>query len=1411
MIPVPPNSLLDLLVARHSRFVLALMCVAICFTGCRKEKPKVAISTRLPVAKTDTDSMSQTDTAKDYRAEAGFEEVAASEAIELEVESKLRKLSEYFSRGIGARSPDLPAFVSKDFEAWGIDRERFKARFDGDRITIGRWQTASSAPKFEGGGAMSRFTENVLGNWKQASQFAIEFKIYQTESKGQNVIVRVVAETFGQTEEQKGVQATSLWETHWSGNGSGDSRGQGRLKLESLKVLGREELIADVAGGHFLQDCSESIFSKCDSWNEQLKYGLDQWSRQIPGLSVVGNEGIALGDINGDGLDDIYVCQGLGLANLMLLQNPDGTVRDIAAGAGVNLLDETRAALILDLDNDGDQDLVLATDACVALYSNSGKESFQLESKLPIGYDGTSLSASDFDVDGDLDLLVCKYRSVRDVPALLQVTDSFAESQSGGRNVLLRNDEGWIFTDATEESGLTENNFGHSRSATWVDFDLDGDQDLFVANEWSSSRLYRNQNGWFTDVTEKAEMELPSQARSVSTGDFNRDARPDLFVANEASSRQYRVIRSKRDQKAIDPIAAATLLAQSQVWFSKTPKPNPDDEKNDLAGRFSAYPLPTPVFTTESSFGSAVADLNNDGLEDILVANGYLSRTSSDDLQSFWASCLSKELAEGSAPDPESLRLRAQEVADMIRSGFSMSGNQRNRCYLNMGSIGFANFSACSGVDLLNDARAIATTDWDNDGDIDIVMTSRTGPRVRILCNQMKSSNQSLGLKLVGTNSNRDAIGAKVEIWLKKSKTPIVRWLGAESGYLAQSSKRLQIGLGKNAAVDKVYVVWPGGKRQQFADLQVNRSYRLTENVVEAAEESTKRFDLKIKPEAIASNLDQPPIKRSVFFPTSVLPRITIEGADGVRYQIASSADEALLAVFHNGDSDSIDLLGDLSDKASQLTRIGVGCVAAFCERPETGGSIGEQMKKSNASIEDTSWPWPGGFVSATDQRKLRLACGEWFNHQHLPKMPFGILLDRTGSVKAFYPAEVLSSSGILDEQPLFERGYGTDWKTLTDRDGTWLNASRTANLSRLKERFLSLGLKEEAVHFNKMTAPGTAVQLSMRGVELSSQNELEKANVFFERAISVHPGCVEAHIHRGSLFRKFAATLPKDDPGREAWLDRATESFLRALDVVPDSEEAVTGFAEANVDQMRVLPAIERLKSFVELNPDAPRAHAILGRLFFSKKQYIDAATHLTTAFDAHPTLPFVSGDLGVLYLGSGEVSRAKKFLRLANRLQPGDRNILKYLAESEFATSNHESAIGLLEKYLTGSPKHLRSNCILAWILSTSPYAGLRDSEKALELITPMVEVYGEQSAYVKEIVAACYAENGDFALAKVLQAEASQMVQNTQTNDVYSENQKAGMQERLKLYDSGLPYRTKDISRIPIKQIGAGIKAQ
>jgi tetratricopeptide (TPR) repeat protein len=1353
------------------------------------------------VADVDADSLAES--RGDYRADAGFEEVAASEAVELEVESKLAKLADYFSRQLQGTSSEFPSFVSGSFEGAGIDRALFRERFSGEQINIGRWQATDSAPKFVGASALTAFMQNVLGNWKQAEKFGLEFKIYQTESTGEEVTVRVVVESFGQTEKEKGVQATSLWETRWTSEDGED------LALKSLKVLGCEELIVDVTGGQLLQDCSESVFGKCEAWDTQLKYGLDQWSRQIPGLSAVGTEGIAVGDINGDGLDDLYVCQGHGLANLLLLQNPDGTVRNIAGKAGLDLLDETRAALILDLDNDGDQDLVLSTDECVALYSNNANETFRLENKLPIGYDSSSLSASDFDLDGDLDLLICKYRSVREVDDFLQVPASFVESQSGGRNVLLRNDEGWQFTDATEESGLTENNFGHSRSATWVDFDLDGDLDLFVANEWSSPRLYRNQNGWFSDVTEKAELRLPSQSRSVSIGDFNRDARPDLFLANEASSRQYRVIKSKRDSNAIDSASAASLLAQSHVWFSKR-ESRDRDGKEDLSGLFSGYPLPTPVFTTESSFGSAVADLNNDGLEDIVVANGYLSRTSSDDLQSFWASCIAHELGTGES-NPEELRLKADEVSDMIRCGFSMSGNQRNRCYLNMGAIGFANFSACSGVDLLNDARAIATTDWDNDGDIDIVMTSRTGPRIRVLCNQMDSKNESIGLKLVGTSSNRDAIGARIEVWLAGERTPIVRWVGAESGYLAQSSRSLRIGVGSGSKISKVDIQWPGGKRQSFTGLKANRTYKLVENVLEAAEQSTKRFDLKIAPAKLAGNVELPAVRRSVFFPTSVLPRIGVEAPDGVRYRIQSSAEEALLAVFHDGQSESVHALTDLASNATSITESGLGCVAVCCARPGAEGSFGEQLSRSGEALEESAWPWPGGFVSAKDQSKLRLACGEWFNHQHLPRMPFAILLDRTGSVKAFYPTDEISSLGILRDKVLFNRGYGADWKKLTDREGRWLDRGRTENLTRLKDRFLSLGLEEEAKYINRMIAPGTAFQLAMRGVELTSQNELEQAEVFLDRAISVYAGCVTAHIHKGNLYRKFAARLPTEDSDRGMYLDAAAASFVNALNVDPRNEEAAIGFADANADQNNALPAIEKLEEFLQTRPESARVHAILGRLYFAKRKYMDAATHLTQAFDKHPTLPYVAGDLGYLYLGSGEASRGRKFLRLAHRLQPGDQTTLRYLAESELATGNYESAIKLFGEYLKGAPKHLRSNLALAWMLSTSPYEGMRDAERALELMEPILQVYGEDSAYVQEVVAACHADNGDFALASTVQKKALNMVSNQKTSDKYSDAQIEGLKERLNLYSSGVPYLTDDLNRIPIRKIGAGLKPQ
>jgi len=136
------------------------------------------------------------------------------------------------------------------------------------------------------------------------------------------------------------------------------------------------------------------------------------WARtltKIDDMHFAGHHGIAIGDANGDGLDDLYVCDCGGLPNRLYLQNPEGTTRDISAQAGVDWLESSKSALFLDLDNDGDQDLVVATVALVLVLENDGKANFSRRSEILGISNPHSLSAADYDSDGDLDLFVCNY------------------------------------------------------------------------------------------------------------------------------------------------------------------------------------------------------------------------------------------------------------------------------------------------------------------------------------------------------------------------------------------------------------------------------------------------------------------------------------------------------------------------------------------------------------------------------------------------------------------------------------------------------------------------------------------------------------------------------------------------------------------------------------------------------------------------------------------------------------------------------------------------------------------------------------------------------------------------------------------------------------------------------------------
>jgi hypothetical protein len=236
---------------------------------------------------------------------------------------------------------------------------------------------------------------------------------------------------------------------------------------------------------------------------------------------------------------------------------------------------------------------------------------------------GYSLAAADCDLDGDLDVYVCAYypsgESGSDFPAPVPYYDA----NNGGPNHLFRNDGNWQFIDATEETGLGMNNRRFSYAAAWEDYDNDGDADLYVANDFGRNNLYRNDRGQFVDVASDVGLEDGAFGMSVSFGDCNRDGFMDLYVGNMFSAAGGRVTHQQRFKpEATGPMRNFfRRLTRGNTLFLNSPD-----------GQFRDVSAEAAVTMGRWSWSSLFADLNNDGWEDLLVANGFITGEDTEDL-----------------------------------------------------------------------------------------------------------------------------------------------------------------------------------------------------------------------------------------------------------------------------------------------------------------------------------------------------------------------------------------------------------------------------------------------------------------------------------------------------------------------------------------------------------------------------------------------------------------------------------------------------------------------------------------------------------------------------------------------------------------------------------------------------------
>ncbi len=507
--------------------------------------------------------------------------------------------------------------------------------------------------------------------------------------------------------------------------------------------------------------------------------------------------GAGFADIDNDGDLDLYIVNIPGAfkgmsskksatqsANMLYRNNGNGTFTDITDSANVGDTGYGMGCVFADYNGDGNVDLYVTNYGENVLYHNNGDSTFTDVTKTAgVGCPlwSTGAAFADYDGDNDLDLYVCNYVNYD----LEKFQQKKAESEQFGKlvpnalnpvvfepqdNVFYRNNGDGTFTDITAEAGVAAPS-GRSMQAIFSDFDNDNDLDLYVANDTSENHIFRNDgNGTFTDVSADSWAADFRGSMGLAAGDYDADGDIDLFISHWIDQ-EYVLYRNllREDKTAETP-------ATKRIRFV--------DES------YSA--MLAEVTLKEIGWGTSLFDYDNDGDLDIFVANGSTFQK--------------LDQPESLIPQPDQL-------------------------FRNEDDGTFSDVSKSTGIANLPPrvSRGAAFGDYDNDGDVDIFIVNNYAKPIlwRNSATDLKNSNNWLHVKLIGTNENRSAVGAK--ILLKTSETTQIREIYAGESYMSANSFIAEFGLGKATQIQMLQVIWSNGKTQTLEDVSVNQLIRITQ------------------------------------------------------------------------------------------------------------------------------------------------------------------------------------------------------------------------------------------------------------------------------------------------------------------------------------------------------------------------------------------------------------------------------------------------------------------------------------------------------------------------------------------------------------------------------------------------------
>jgi tetratricopeptide (TPR) repeat protein len=1066
-------------------------------------------------------------------------------------------------------------------------------------------------------------------------------------------------------------QRVGHWELHWEAVPSGEFRLRKWRMLDETRSRSSAPVFVDVAS---------QAFGSNPSYAAQLLHGTDYWRTVLDGacgIDIYGHNGASVGDIDGDGFDDLYVCQPAGLPNRLFRNRGDGTFEDITAASGVGILENTACALFADIDNDGRQELIVVRAGGPLLFLNEGGGKFRqrpdaFQFAAPPQGTFTGAAIADYDRDGWLDIYFCLYAYYQGSGQYRYPTP-YCDAENGPPNFLMKNHRDGSFRDVTRESGLDRNNTRFSFCCGWGDYNDDQWPDLYVVNDFGRKNLYRNNaDGTFTDIAREAGVEDVGAGMSVSCLDFDNDGKDDLYVADMWTAAGKRISTQEVFQKNASEEARG-LYRKHAMGNSLL--------HNGGAGGFEDYSSRSGAAMGRWSWSSDAWDFDHDGFPDLYIANGMISGTAREDLNSFFWRQVVANSPESSKPS-DNYEQGWNAINELIRADGTWSGFERNVFYQNNQDGTFSDVSGIVGLDFTEDSRSFALADFDHDGRVEVILKNRNGPQLRLLKNVMAELNPAIAFRLSGKKNNRDAIGAAVTV--ETAFGHQTRRLQAGSGFLAQHSKELFFGLGNTTAAVRASIRWPSGLLQTLRDLPLNHRIWVEEGSPHLRMEPFKTVSLPSG--AALDHLTQETAELPVSAETWLLapiaaPELSLPDMAGQVQTLSARRGKPVLLYFCSAASpDCQEGLTVFDQSYARWANEGLHLLAVNVDESLSVGddlALGSQLHMSFPMLR----------ASKDVVAIYNLLFRSLFDRRRDLTLPTSFLIDARGAIVKIYQGAVPTAH--------FEEDFRNIPQTAADRLAKALPFPGSAETLEFARNYLSYG----SVFFER--------------------GYLEQAESFFQLALRDDPSGSEAYYGLGSVYlqqekapearKSFerAVQLRANYPGtlQKAWnnlgilaarngsTDEAVQNFQRALQSDPDYAVALTNLGNAYRQQKRWNDAQDVLQRALQSSPADPEANYSLGMVYAQRNDTERAYGYLQKALAARPAYPEALNNLGILYLRTQRPEEAEKSFKESIRVAPSFDQSYLNLARLYAIEGEHQKARAVLIELLKQHPGHAQA----------------------------------------------------------------------------------------------------------------------